>query len=636
MIKIYDKFCKNVVYPSSTTYPSSKTYPCNPYKLYSTQFNSNGYGVLKDFISNPIITEVINGEYSLEFEYIKDGWLAEYIEEENVLKADHNGSEQLFRITYIEKNINTIKVLSRHIIFDLVDNFVDDVYPISKTAQEGIQWILDRTQFAHGFSTWSDITDLRSARYVRKNLNEVFFSADNSVLNTWGGEFQFDNLTLKLYSQRGADNNLNIRYGKNLTGIDFKLDMSTVATRIMPIGRDGLLLPEKYIDSTHIHLYKAPIIKKIEFDIGVDDDTTAEEAYDLLRAEAASLYASGIDYPKVSVKVDFIELSKVSEYSDYSAMESANIGDTVHIYISNLNIDTTARIVKTQYDCLLERFVKLELGAVTPNYINQTTTSIITELDNRVKTNQIISQINQTDESISISAEKLSLEGYTTINNGFSVDLDGNATMNDATIYGDIYLPSTTTKVIGNLGIFGSIHISQKGMVGQEFASISGGWFFYQNVIQFMFYIPDTFTVTSAYIVLKQVKTRHIPIDADNYDGKLTNVNLYSGTTERTYIATSYYDAQIQAFENNNDTGTVITSAFNNYTAPNINSNTVVSSDIGSSITTGINNLFINNGSITEVFEASSYPDADTLAVTRLPNSCYAHADLIIYGYSKI
>lgn len=633
MIKIYDKFCKNVVYPSSTTYPSSKTYPCNPYKLYSTQFNSNGYGVLKDFISNPIITEVINGEYSLEFEYIKDGWLAEYIEEENVLKADHNGSEQLFRITYIEKNINTIKVLARHIIFDLVDNFVDDVYPISKTAQEGIQWILDRTQFAHGFSTWSDITDLRSARYVRKNLNEALFSADNSVLNTWGGEFQFDNLTLKLYSQRGADNNLNIRYGKNLTGIDFKLDMSTVATRIMPIGRDGLLLPEKYIDSTHIHLYKAPIIKKIEFDIGVDDDTTAEEAYDLLRAEVASLYASGIDYPKVSVKVDFIELSKVSEYSDYSAMESANIGDTVHIYISNLNIDTTARIVKTQYDCLLERFVKLELGAVTPNYINQTTTNIITELDNRVKTNQIISQINQTDESISISAEKVSLEGYTTINDGFSVDLEGNATMNNATINGSTLKLADNTEIVGGNGILTNLQYKNAGINPLGFRQISlEGVAFVYGFIELEAFIPANFTVREAYITLTVYKTLNqflkddVEFISTNEYGKVTNIKLYKVASSAEMVNSTEFGS----FNFEMPTGTEISNAFavGGYTNPTISGATVTSIDIKTSLSAGINSFYIAT--------SDALPgDTDADATLAAQKTQLAIAILTIIGFTK-
>ena len=52
----------------------------------------------------------------------------------------------------------------------------------------------------------------------------------------------------------------------------------------------------------------------------------------------------------------------------------------------------------------------------------------------KVTKGQVINEINLDESGASISAEKISLEGYTTINDGFSVDLDGNMTCNDATM----------------------------------------------------------------------------------------------------------------------------------------------------------------------------------------------------------
>lgn len=348
----------------------------------------------------------------------------------------------------------------------------------------------------------------------------------------------------------------------------------------------------------------------------------------------------GSAYDEISITGNQVSIIQRIGYSGTTpiVLSTPIVHDVGGVLIPTFDGDTYIKVLG--FTALIFASTYMQKNALTNVFATQLESSAVLSITNdrinsKVSKDGVISEINQSPEQIAISANKIALEGYTTINDGFSVDLDGNATMNDATIKGDIYIPNTESKVIGNLGIFGGLHISQKGLIGQEFASISGGYAFLQNVIKFVFYIPDTFTVSKAYIILKQTKTKHIPVMTDDVDGKLTTVNLYSGTTERTHIVSDYWDAQASALEDNDDTGTVITSAFNNYTAPNIYSNTVLSADISSSITTGINNLFINNGSVTELFEASGYPDPTSLINARLPKSCYAHADLIIYGYDK-
>lgn len=64
--------------------------------------------------------------------------------------------------------------------------------------------------------------------------------------------------------------------------------------------------------------------------------------------------------------------------------------------------------------------------------------------DNFVPSVDVIARINlspgtaqiEASKLAQITADKINLEGYTTINNGFSVDLDGNATMNNAKVNG--------------------------------------------------------------------------------------------------------------------------------------------------------------------------------------------------------
>lgn len=66
--------------------------------------------------------------------------------------------------------------------------------------------------------------------------------------------------------------------------------------------------------------------------------------------------------------------------------------------------------------------------------IKQTADSISLEVAKKVDENEIISKINLSPEEIKIKSNKLSLEGYTTINNSFSIDEYGTVRLRDGVI----------------------------------------------------------------------------------------------------------------------------------------------------------------------------------------------------------
>ena len=132
---------------------------------------------------------------------------------------------------------------------------------------------------------------------------------------------------------------------------------------------------EKYVDSPIINNYIVPIYKKIEF-------PNAETRDELIEG-VNKLYTNGIDKPTISISIDFIELSKTDEYKNYSYLETAHLGDTCKAIIPSLNLNYSTRIVKTVYNCNLERTINIELGIPTPNYItNQNNT--LNNLKNQV------------------------------------------------------------------------------------------------------------------------------------------------------------------------------------------------------------------------------------------------------------
>lgn len=319
-------------------------------------FDSLGYGTLSDVVSDPLITEELNGSYILELEYMRNGKFSEYLVEENIIKA-HG---EPFSIYSVEKDTDEkIKILAKHWVINEWDkDFILDSAPTDLTAQNALAWIQQRSINHSDISVSGDCTVTSTARYVRKNMLSAIFKEDNAILTRFGGELSYNKNNVSVNKHRGSLSGLTIRQGKNLTGAKYYLDFSTVTTRLVPVGKDGLMLDEVYVDSPLINNYATPIIRKVEV------NTTSK---DELRSYCNKLYENGLDKPTVSIKIDFIELSKTDEYKQYSSLETAHLGDEVTAYIPSLNLNVSTRIVKTVYNDNLKGITALELGSVTPN-----------------------------------------------------------------------------------------------------------------------------------------------------------------------------------------------------------------------------------------------------------------------------
>lgn len=355
------------------------------YDKAESDFSTLGIGVLRDFKSLPKTSEQLNGAYNLEFDYIKSGWLSEYLLEGNIVKADG----QLFRIRTVNKDNskNEISVLAKHIWFDLeFNNFLEDVAPTDKVGHLALKWLLDHSKEGNDYTITGDCTKTESARYVRMNPIEAIYNAENALLSRFGGELELNNYNITLHKKRGLDTGIEIRERKNLSAAKYNVDMSSIATRIMPVGGDGLILPEKYIDSPIINNYPTPFYYTFDVDVSVNEDEGITEAvcYEKMRAAVQELYDAGIDKPTVTISVDFVELEKTKEYSQFSNLEKAHLGDTCKVYIPGLNISLTVRIVKIVKDVLNNIITNIELGTPTIDYVNNSNKDI-NKIKNDVK-----------------------------------------------------------------------------------------------------------------------------------------------------------------------------------------------------------------------------------------------------------
>lgn len=335
------------------------------YDSKETDFNNNGLVVLSDCKSF-FTTEKLNGEYEVELEYPLDSqgkW--KYILEDEIVK---NSEGQLFRIYNKKKTLSGIKANARHIFYDLLDNFLEDVRPTNISGYGALDWILKNTQYSHPFIANGDVGGNSTRYFVRKNVVEAILGKEG-IINTWGGEIVRDNFIIKLLNARGLDRGVLVSYGKNIQGIEETLDIDSICTRLMPKGKDGLLLTEKYIDSQYINNFSHPKIKMVEFSDIEDEETLRSAAIEYM-------ISNKIDIPLANYKVDFIELSKTVEYKNYAILERVYLGDIVTIRHSKLGMDLKAKVISIKKNDLTKRIEKIELGSFKPNLATAINNSI--------------------------------------------------------------------------------------------------------------------------------------------------------------------------------------------------------------------------------------------------------------------
>lgn len=357
--------------------------PCL-YDSRETEFNHNGIGKLAD-AQSCTVTEKRNGSYELKLICPADGIHAEMLEEGNIILAKPSDTmqPQPFRIYKITTPIDgKLEVQARHISYQL--NFIT-VSPFSVSGCAGaVQGLKSHAASDCPFSVWTDVAS--SAMFtvsVPASFRNCLGGMDGSVLDTFGGEFEWDRYTVKFHRARGADHNVHIVYGKNLT--DFKMEKSieNTITGVHPYWVDNetqavMELPEKVV---MVSRKSVPYQK-----ITVLDCTSAfqEKPSEAALREYAQDYidTTSLTEPEVDIKIDFIQLWNTPGYEDVVQAEQVSLCDTVHVYISKLGIEASSKVTETEYDSLLERYNSITLSNSTVNSRNSSLTSSLNSIRN--------------------------------------------------------------------------------------------------------------------------------------------------------------------------------------------------------------------------------------------------------------
>lgn len=349
--------------------------------LYNAQdktYTDGGINITK-FCKSARVKEMLNGSFNLEVLLTYNAILWNSISKEMQIRVPtHRNKILTFRIKDITKDSKTLKLTCRHIFWDLGNNLIEDIYIKTMGGADAINYILSNGQYETKWAGDSDIDVAKNCRIVREyQLDALMGSDDNTFKSRWGGELTIDDYFIRIDKRRGSTEPLTISFKKDVLGFEFYEDTSQLATRIMPIGFDGILLPELYVDSPLIDNYAMPYIRKYKMEdikiITSDSEGDPDEGYaspdeayrEMRRRVTEELYAEQeVDKPKQNIRANLRTLRESDQYRKYGfdKLEGIQLGDSVDVDISEYNITTSKRCISIEYDCLLERYVEVELG----------------------------------------------------------------------------------------------------------------------------------------------------------------------------------------------------------------------------------------------------------------------------------
>lgn len=283
---------------------------------------------------------------------------------DRLIYATHDDTKvpQAFRIYKISKPLNGIvSVFAEHISYQLNRMIV---MPFTASSLAGTLAGIETNVAGgvDGFVFWTDKSVVKSFKLeTPQSVRSILAGQEGSILDVYGtGEYEFDMRTVKLYTNRGRNNGVVLRYGKNITNITADTDMTNTYTAIVPYwtnGEETVTLPEKILYAST--QYAEVMANAVDLSGEFNDKPSVSQ----LRAKANDYLANNQGWLiKQNVKVDFVQLWQTEEYAQYAPLQRVRLCDIVNVIYEPLDIETTAEVVKVVYNVLLDRYDEIEIG----------------------------------------------------------------------------------------------------------------------------------------------------------------------------------------------------------------------------------------------------------------------------------
>ena len=316
-------------------------------------FSDNGIKILKPI--KAMIHKEDNGDYYIDLKDNIDN--IDYYQQGMIIRANTPWGYQGFRLGNPDIEGNRITIRGKHLYFDSANYLIRDCYIVDKNCNDALDHLNINCDVETPFTFLSDITRVSSYRCIRHSLEEAIAV----IVERWGGHLVRNNFNIEVRDTIGSDNGIVISYAKNISKLTVNERWDDVVTKLLPVGKDGLMLPETYL-TIEESLYDIPYSKIITFqqDNIVEDDykdengVLDEDAY--YNALIDDLREKGNDYLNINKfpKINYSVNAYINKVSD--------VGDIIYLNHPRCHVDLVTNVISIDYDCINERYEKIEFG----------------------------------------------------------------------------------------------------------------------------------------------------------------------------------------------------------------------------------------------------------------------------------
>ena len=385
------------------------------YSKNETRFDTYGLGEIDALKGNA--TRERNGNYSAYLEYPASGPLASVFEKEMKFKADAGTrtKNQTFEIVRVVKDSSsTIKIYAQHISHKLEYTSVRHGIKVSGTADLALKTWAKNLIGDYRFDTWSDIDTVLPITFLvdkMENARLALGGVEGSILDIWGGEYEFDNQTVRLHKRLGRRAPTVLEYGRNILSAESDESIESAYTSVVPFAtytpesQEGdsrqqdpvmVTIPEEYVDSKYVSMYANRRIKVVDFSSEFKDEGTGESKRkdiptpEKLKALAIKYMESNrIGAPKINTKIEYVDLAQTLDYAERGWIEELELCDIVPVYYPQIGItEDDAKVTKVVYDFLNDRNESVEFGMIGESIRSAMTGGLADRLDDLEKSQQ--------------------------------------------------------------------------------------------------------------------------------------------------------------------------------------------------------------------------------------------------------
>ena len=362
------------------------------YNANETAFETYGLGELN--VTKGTVTRERNGNYTLYAEIPTNDPATASLEKEMKLKADAGlrTKNQTFEISRIVKDSsNIVKIYGQHISHKLEYMALRNATAFAGSAYSALGIWKGALIGDLRFDVWSDIQTVGKGVFdISKmaNARQALGGVEGSILDIYGGEYEFDNMTVRLHKQLGRTAPTVLEYGRNILSAESDETIESAYTSVLPFATytpdkpEGdtsdsqpdavtVTLPEDYVDSKYKDLYAHRRIKIVDFSSEFKSDGKNKDipTVEKLRKMATDyMDRNAIGKPKFNTKIEYADLARTLDYADRGWIEEVELCDIVPVYYPQIGLtDETLEITTITYDFVNERNESVEFGDIGTN-----------------------------------------------------------------------------------------------------------------------------------------------------------------------------------------------------------------------------------------------------------------------------